>query len=440
MGRASWEGIVRSRTGLVILAVSILAAVAACDASRPERSAAPASTQDGHPAEHQGGAEHPTVAAARKPAALAEQLEQYYAQHTLLAVRQMRSVVTATPAYRAAADAELEEYTEELAQVVGDRFGDAQGERFEQVWNQGIADFSAYAEAVAAGDTTAKQGARSALLADAGAYGDWLAQASKGRVPASEAAGVMRTHVEQLMGQADAYAARDYDRAYRIERDAYEHMFAAGTSLARAGLAPEQAATLDAPVAKLRAGFAMLLGEHMQLVIDAQRATFAGAPQFHAAAAQVNANTAALTKGMSAIVGPRKAEEFQDVWAEHVEGLLEYSTALAGKDEADRTAARAEMRGYGARLALYLSDIVRNELPLAPLTAAWGEHDQHLVDQIDAYAARRYDEAQEMELEGYGQMLGVANTILGAIQRTVTPQLPVGGSQTGGGGTATWRR
>jgi hypothetical protein len=45
-----------------------------------------------------------------------------------------------------------------------------------------------------------------------------------------------------------------------------------------------------------------------------------------------------------------------------------------------------------------------------------------------------------MELDGYGQMLGVANTILGAIQRTVKPQLPVGGSQTGGGGTAHRRR
>jgi hypothetical protein len=37
-------------------------------------------------------------------------------------------------------------------------------------------------------------------------------------------------------------------------------------------------------------------------------------------------------------------------------------------------------------------------------------------------------------------MLGVANTLVGAIQRTVKPQLPVGGSQTGGGSTATWRR
>jgi hypothetical protein len=37
-------------------------------------------------------------------------------------------------------------------------------------------------------------------------------------------------------------------------------------------------------------------------------------------------------------------------------------------------------------------------------------------------------------------MLGVAGTILGAIQRTLQPQLPVGGSQTGGGGTAHRRR
>jgi hypothetical protein len=246
----------------------------------------------------------------------------------------------------------------------------------------------------------------------------------------------MRTHVEQLMEQADAYAARDYDQAYKTERQAYEHMFAAGTALAKAGLEPKEAAALDAPAGQLRAAFAMLLGEHMQLIIDTQRATFDGAPQFKAAAAQVNANTEALTEGMGAIVGPKKAEEFQSAWAEHVEGLLEYSTAVAGNDQGEKTAAREEMRGYGARLALYLSDVVRNELPLEPITAALGEHDQHLVDQIDAYAAKRYDQAQEMELEGYEQMLGVADTILGALQKTVKPGLPVGGSQTGGGGTA----
>jgi hypothetical protein len=434
---------VRSRTGPVILAISILGAVAACDSGTPDRSGPSPTTQvGGHPAEHQQGHQeaHPQVAAAKTPGALAAQLQQYYAQHTLLAVRQMRSILTATPTYRQAADAELEEYTEELAQIVGARFGDAQGERFEQLWKRDIGHFSAYAEAVAGNDAAARRQARSDLLADAGAYGDWLAEASKGRVPASEAAAAMRTHIQQLMDQADAYAAHDYDKAYRVERQAYEHMFAAGTALAGASLAPRAAASLKEPVEQLRAAFAMLLGEHMQLIIDTQRATFDGAPQFKAAAAQVNANTAALTKGMGAIVGPKKAEEFQSVWAEHVEGLLEYSTAVASKDEAEKTAALDEMQGYAARLALYLSDIVRNELPLQPLTDAWGAHDQHLVDQINAYAAKRYDQAQEMELDGYQQMLGVATTILGAIQRTLKPQLPVGGSQTGGGGTATRRR
>jgi hypothetical protein len=93
-----------------------------------------------------------------------------------------------------------------------------------------------------------------------------------------------------------------------------------------------------------------------------------------------------------------------------------------------------------ARLALYLSDIVRNELPLEPITEALGAYDQRLVDQIDAYAAKRFDEVQEKEVADHGQMLGVANTLVGAIQRAVKPQLPVGGSQTGGGSTAHRRR
>jgi hypothetical protein len=348
-------------------------------------------------------------------------------------------VLTANPAYREAADHELEEYTGELAGIVGGAYGDAEGDRFKQVWEQTTADVGAYADAVAAKDAAAKETARAALLDDANAYGSWLAAASDGRADADRATADLRTHVRQLMDEADAYAGHDYDRAYRIERDAYEHMFAAGTSLAKASATAKEAATLEEPVEKLRAAFAMLLGEHMQLIIDAQRATFAGAPEFKAAAAQVNANTTALTQGMGALVGPKKAAEFQSAWAEHVEGLLDYSTAVAGNDQAEKAVARERMRGYGARLALYLSDIVRNELPLEPITQALGAHDQHLVDQIDAYAAKRFEVAQELEVDGYGQMLGVANTLVAAIQRTVTPQLPVGGSQTGGGGTA-WRR
>jgi len=429
----------RSRTGLVGLVIFVLAAAAACDSSSSSRSGASASTQAGHPAGHTAT---PTtvVPADASPKELRAQFEQLLGHHALLAVRLMRTVVAQAPDLRQAAEASLKENTGALTQLVTVAYDDAQSDRFDQLWQRTVIDLTSYAEAVDAGDAAAKQSARADLLADADAYGSWLAQASDGRVQASDAPNAMRTHVENLMKQLDAYAARDYATAYRIERQAYEHLFTAGVSLAKGSVAPKAAATLDAPPEQLRSAFAMLLGEHMELIIGAQRATFTGAPEFKAAAAQVNANSNALTKGMGAIVGPQKAAEFQSAWAEHVEGLMAYSTAVAGNDEAAKAAAEENLRGIAGRLALYLSDIVRNELPVEPLTEALSAHDTHLVDQVDAYAAKRYSEALQMERDGYQQMLGVAGTLVGAIQKTVKPQLPVGGSQTGGGGTAHRRR
>jgi hypothetical protein len=425
----------RSRTGLVGLIILVLAAAAACDSNTPSRSGSPASTQAGHPAGHTA-TPTTTVPADASPQELRAQFEQLLGHHALLAVRLMRSVVGQAPDLREAAEASLKENTGALTQLVNVAYDDAQSERFDQLWQRTVIDLTSYAEAVDAGDAAAKQTARADLLADAEAYGSWLAQASGGRVQASDAPNAMRTHVDTLMKQLDAYAADDYPTAYRLERQAYEHLFTAGVSLAKGSVAPKAAATLDAPPEQLRSAFAMLLGEHMELIIGAQRATFAGAPEFDAAAAQVNANTGALTKGMGAIVGPRKAAEFQSAWAEHVEGLLAYTAAVAGKDEAAKAVAMQNLDTFASRLALYFSDIVRNELPVEPLTEAITAHDTHLTNHVDAYAAKRYDQALQIERHGYQQMLGVANTLVGAIQKTVKPQLPVGGSQTGGGGSA----
>jgi hypothetical protein len=429
----------RSRTGLFGLVILVLAAAAACDSNSTDRSGSPASTQAGHPAGHTAS---PTTVlpADASPTELRAQFEQLLGHHALLAARLMRSVVAQTPELREAAEASLKENSAALTQLVTAAYDDALSDRFDQLWQRAVLDLTAYAEAVEAKDAAATQSARSDLLADADAYGTWLNQASGGRFPAGDGPNAMRTHVENLMKQLDAYAARDYDSAYRVEREAYQNLFGTGVTMAKGSVAPKAAATLDAPPEQLRSAFAMLLGEHMELIIGAQRATFAGAPEFNAAAEQVNANSDALTKGMSAIIGPEKAAEFQSAWAEHVEGLMAYSTAVADGDEAGKAAAQQNLDGIAERLALFLSDIVRNELPVEPLTDALSAHDTHLVDQVNAYAAKRYGDALQMERAGYQQMLGVAGTLVGAIQKAVKPQLPVGGSQTGGGGTAHWRR
>ena len=427
----------RSRTGLVALVTVVLGAAAACGPGPAGRSG----SSPGPPeSDHRVMTLAAATAAPTSPRQVRAGFEQLLGLHALVAVRQMRSLLSAAPAFGQVAGVALQTNTDELTRLVASAYGSAQADRFTSLWQHHLVDLMAYARGVAGHDPTAQQQAGAAVLAAADAYGSWLAGASKGRVGASTAAAGVRMHVTELMAQADAYAARDYAKAYRIEREAYEHMFTAGATLARASVTPEVAVGLEAPPERLRSAFAMLLGEHLELIVEAQRATFVGAQQFQAAAAQVNANTAALTKAMAALVGPAKAEEFQSAWANHVEGLLAYTAAVAGNDQAAKAVAKQNLDGFAERLGLYFSDIVKKLLAADPLTQALTAHDQHLIDHVEAYAAKDYPKAQEMELEGYSQMLDVANTLVGAIQRTVKPQLPVGGSKTGGGGMACRRR
>jgi hypothetical protein len=425
----------RSRTGLVALVIFVLAGAAACTSGSPGRSSTPAAptTTAAHDATHPSGA---PVAANGSPTQLRAQFEQLLGQHALLALRLTRSQVAKSADFEQVAQASLQHNSDALSQLVETAYDHTQGGRFQPLWQGYVTDLSAYASAAASQDPSAKQQARAELMAYCDDYGSWLATASNGQVRSEDAARAARTRVVGLMRQIDAYAARDYSQAYRLERDTYQASFTAGATLTKASVTPKAAAKLDTPPEQLRSAFAMLLGEHMELIIDAQRATFAGSPEFKAAAAQVNANTATLTKAMGGIVGPDKAAEFQAAWANHVEGLLAYSTAVAGNDEAAKETAAENLSGFGARLALYFSDIVRNELPVEALTDVLGVHDKHLIDQVNAYAADDYAKAEKLQLEGYQQMLGVANTLVDAIQRTVKSGLPVGGSQTGGGGTA----
>jgi hypothetical protein len=425
----------RSRTGLVALVIVVLAGAVACTSNTSSRSSAPAAPTT-TAADH---ATHPPSAPLdpnASPKQVRAQFEQLLGQHALLAVRLTRSQVARTADFEQVAEASLQDNGDALSQLVETAYDGTQGDRFQQLWQGYVSDLSTYATAAASQDTSAKQQARAELMAYCDDYGSWLATASNGQVQPDDAVRTARTRVTGLMGQVDAYAARDYGQAYKLERDTYQATFTAGATLTKASVTPKAAAKLDTPPEQLRSAFAMLLGEHMELVIDAQRATFAGAPEFEAAAAQVNANTATLTKAMAGIVGPTKAAEFEAAWANHVEGLLAYSTAVAGKDQAAKELAAQNLSGFGARLAFYFSDIVRNKLPVEALTEVLGVHDKHLIDQVNAYAADDYAKAEKLQLEGYTQMLGVANTLVDAIQRTVKPQLPKGGSLTGGGGTA----
>ena len=424
----------RVRAGLTALATVVVVAAAGCTSSGGNDSPAPAAATATTTA-HQ----HTTLtalAADASPREVRGRFEQLLGQHALLAMRLARSEVANTPDLQQVVQSSLAANSDALRQVVGVSFDGAQADRFQQLWKGYTDDLAAYADGAARGDSAGTQEARTALLDSCKDWGSWLEGASGGRVKAAEATRTAQARVTELMDQVDAYAARDYRRAYKLERDAYERTYGAGTTLARASLPAKEAAGLDAASEQLRSAFGMLLGEHMELIVDAQRATFAGSPEFQAAAAQVNANTATLTKAMSGIVGPQKAAEFERAWANHVEGLMAYTTAVADKDEAAKAVAKENLDGFAERLALYFSDVVRNVLTTDPLTEAITAHDAHLINQADAYAAKDYTRAQQAQDEGYQQMLGVANVLVDAIEKVMAKAMPAGGSKTGGGGMA----
>ena len=179
----------------------------------------------------------------------------------------------------------------------------------------------------------------------------------------------------------------------------------------------------------------MLLGEHMELIVGAQRAPSRARPSSRPPPARSTPiNTATLAKAMGGIVGPEKAAEFQTAWANHVEGLMAYTAAVAAKDEDGKTVARENLDGFAERLAL-ADDVIRNPLATDPLTDAITAHDEHLINQVDAYAAKDYARAQQVQDEGYQQMVGVANVLVDAIEKVTAAGMPAGGSKTGGGGT-----
>jgi hypothetical protein len=427
------RGIVRVRAGLTALATVVVVAAVGCTSSggndAPTPAAATATT-----------AHHTTtptaLAADAPPREVRARFEQLLGQHALLAVRLARSEVAKTPDLQQVVQGSLAANTDALHQVVGATFDGAEADRFQQLWKGYTDDLAAYADGAASGDSAGVQEARTALLDSCKDWGAWLDEASGGRVQAAEATKTAQARVTELMDQVDAYATKDYQQAYKLERDAYQRTYGAGTTLAKASLPAKEAADLDAAPEKLRSAFAMLLGEHMELVVDAQRATFAGSSEFEAAAAQVNANTATLAKAMSGIVGPEKAAEFQRAWANHVEGLMAYTAAVADKDEAAKTVAKENLDGFAERLALYFSEVVRNVLTTDPLTEAITAHDAHLINQVDAYAAKDYARAQQAQDEGYQQMLGVANVLVDAVEKVMAAAMPAGGSKTGGGGMA----
>jgi hypothetical protein len=366
-------------------------------------------------------------------------LEELFGQDTFVGIRVVRSRLRADPDFTQATVDALSRNSDDLATLLGRVYGSARAKTFRQLWESQQEGLVAYARAASQHDEAAKASARRQLDAFPGQIAQFLHAATSGGTTVPAVSSRLSTHIDELIRFTDAYAAGNYATAYRIERTDYEREFGLGTIIA-AGISggPGHAlpAGFDSPLTRLRSALGELLGEHMQLVVDAMGAALRGGPEFKADAAQVNADTAQLAGAFGVLFGPSSGARFTSVWGDHVDALVSYSGAVATKDQKGRDQALAQLAAFEKHLSTFLSTSTDGRLTAPALSDVLHMHDRDLVEQLDAYARSDYTTAYRVAYEGYQHMFAVADTLSGAIGPTIAARLPKGGVQTGGGGMA----
>jgi len=370
---------------------------------------------------------------------LRTRLEELFGQDVFVGIRVTRSRLRDDPDFTQAAVNALSRNSNDLTTLLGRVYGSGRAEEFGRLWESQQEGLVAYARAASQHDQAAKSAARGQLDASPGRIAQFLHGLTSGGAAASVIRSRLRRHIDDLMHFTDAYAAGDYATAYRIERVDYERQFGLGTVIAAGivgGRGKDLPADFDGPLTRLRSALGELLGEHLQLAVDAMGAALRGGPEFRADAAQVNADTAQLASAFGVLFGPQSGRRFASVWGDHVDALISYSGAVAARDQKGKAKALAQLSAFVQHLSTFLSTSTKGRLKAPAVAVMLRMHDSELVQQLNAYARGDYVTVHRGIYDAYQHMFDVAKTLSTAIGPTIAARLPKGGVQTGGGGMA----
>jgi hypothetical protein len=366
-------------------------------------------------------------------------MEKLLGHHVILATRMMRAQVRGAPDLVQILRDAISINTSDLVAAVRSVHGARAATSFRGLWTDHNVALIEYAEAIANNDQNAEKAAEDDLDGYRKSFGKFAQSVTDSNLKARNVARSLSTHIDQLLEQIEAYAAGKYTIAYRLQRRAYAHMFPTGASLTERSLGQrpgELPLRLREPAQKLRSALGLLLGEHVELLVDTTRAAVRGSPEFEEAAAALNENTRDLTEAFSGLVGNTSARTFNNVWSDHIDTFVDYTIGTAQANEADRNEARRRLAGFRRKLGAYLTNVTGNKRGVAAVSHELGMHDDLLLQQIDSYAERNYAAAHRASYRAYQDMFLVASKLSDLITTKAAKVAPKGGVQTGGGGTA----
>jgi hypothetical protein len=179
-----------------------------------------------------------------------------------------------------------------------------------------------------------------------------------------------------------------------------------------------KSATTATTAAELRVTLDNLLGEHALLAIWATQAGYSGQKSFPALAAQLDRNSVAISKAVASVYGAAAGRQFLDgknLWRAHIKYFVDYTVALAKKDNAGQKKAVANLMTYIKVQAAFFARATG--LPKQALVNDLTAHVLQLKGQLDAYAKGNFKQSYALADGAYQHMFMTGDLLAGAIAK-----------------------
>ncbi len=344
-------------------------------------------------------------------------LDTLFGEHVLLAADATDAALHGREAeFTAAADA-LDHNSQDIAAAIELVYGKDAGDAFLPLWRKHISFFVNYTIAVSAKDETGRQKALDDLTGYAEDFGAFLASANP-NLTVEAVKGLLGPHVGTLTAVIDAQAIDDYPTAFMHQREAYMHMDMIAKALA--GAIGQQfpdgfTGAADSMGANLRSTLNLLLAEHVSLAATTTSAAINGrSDEMTAAADALDNNSVDLSLSIGAVYGKDAGDAFLPLWRKHIGFFVDYTTAVATKDEAARMKAVDDLTGYAEDFGAFLASANPN-LTVEAVKGLLGPHVGTLTAVIDAQGADNHEMIYTHLREAYAHMSMIANPLSDAI-------------------------
>jgi len=191
----------------------------------------------------------------------------------------------------------------------------------------------------------------------------------------------------------------------------------AGAAILALAVSPVGGLQAQMKGADLRVGLNAVLAEHVYLAAAATGAALGGRqPEFEGAAAALDQNSVALSQAIGSVYGPDAEAAFLALWRKHIGFVVDYTTAVAAKDQRKQERAVNDLLGYAGDFGAFLNSANPN-LPKDVVAGLVKTHIVTLKDVVDAQAAGDAKGAYGKVRDAAGHMKMIADPLAAGIVR-----------------------